>query len=749
MDKILSYAMFGFSVVTLVLAINVLRSSGKNHKGNFLFIGLALSSSLWGVCFGFIPVQKSADIAYLLRIIGLAVMFSYMVFVSFFIASLSCIDNVIARVVKLFSLSCVFLYPFSIQRKNVNFINSSFGMSYIFEDKIINTLYISYCFIVAAALFYFEMNMCFNKKRKWIQVMGRRFIYCEIVIFIGTILDTILPLLGVSAFPGSSLTQSFGVLMIYFAFLFYKSNNISIDNMTEFVYYSFEEPLLIYNENEKLKVINKAAMEYFGIHPEYEDITLDQLFYVDKNILQTVEGIIKIDADCIMKPSHCRLCINRVLDKYKDIKGYIVIVDDFTDKVKVFEELEEAKRKADIANKAKSDFLTRMSHEIRTPLNTIIGMDEMVLRETNNKKVAEYGKHIKKAGEVLLAIIKDILDISKLEKGKLKLIEDEYNIMDILNDSIDMLYLFGNEKGIEVKVSIADNLPVVLYGDRLRIRQIVLNVSSNAMKYTQAGMVKFSVNYKKVDENNVKLSIEIEDTGRGIHKEDIDKLFVPYEHFDENENQTIEGTGLGLPIANDLVKLMGGNIEVKSQYGKGSKFIINILQKVVRWEEDGIKEEGPEQKNQGRTFIAPDARVLVVDDMPANLLVANELLKRTQIKVDMAKRGADCLKMIEKKSYQIIFLDHMMPEMDGIELLKRIREFKDNPNSSVPIIVMTANAVLGSREMYLDAGFTDYISKPVYYEELERLITKYLPDGMYTYIDTDNQESGKGAVIVD
>ncbi len=338
-------------------------------------------------------------------------------------------------------------------------------------------------------------------------------------------------------------------------------------------------------------------------------------------------------------------------------------MDDFTDKVKVFEELEEAKRKADIANKAKSDFLTRMSHEIRTPLNTIIGMDEMVLRETNNKKVAEYGKHIKKAGEVLLAIIKDILDISKLEKGKLKLIEDEYNIMDILNDSIDMLYLFGNEKGIEVKVSIADNLPVVLYGDRLRIRQIVLNVSSNAMKYTQAGMVKFSVNYKKVDENNVKLSIEIEDTGRGIHKEDIDKLFVPYEHFDENENQTIEGTGLGLPIANDLVKLMGGNIEVKSQYGKGSKFIINILQKVVRWEEDGIKEEGPEQKNQGRTFIAPDARVLVVDDMPANLLVANELLKRTQIKVDMAKRGADCLKMIEKKSYQIIFLDHMMPEI--------------------------------------------------------------------------------------
>ena len=253
----------------------------------------------------------------------------------------------------------------------------------------------------------------------------------------------------------------------------------------------------------------------------------------------------------------------------------------------------------------------------------------------------------------------------------------------------------------------------------------------------------------RVDENNVKLSIEIEDTGRGIHKEDIDKLFVPYEHFDENENQTIEGTGLGLPIANDLVKLMGGNIEVKSQYGKGSKFIINILQKVVRWEEDGIKEEGLEQKNQGRTFIAPDARVLVVDDMPANLLVANELLKRTQIKVDMAKRGADCLKMIEKKSYQIIFLDHMMPEMDGIELLKRIREFKDNPNSSVPIIVMTANAVLGSREMYLDAGFTDYISKPVYYEELERLITKYLPDGMYTYIDTDNQESGKGAVIVD
>ena len=618
----------------------------------------------------------------------------------------------------------------------MEFIDSSFGMSYIFEDKIINTLYVSYCFVVAVILFYFEMHMYFNKKRKWIRVMGRRFIYCEIVIFIGTILDTVLPLLGISAFPGSSLTQSFGVLMIYFAFLFYKSNNISIDNMTEFVYYSFEEPLLIYDENEKLKIINKNAVEYFGIHPECEDISLDQLFYVNKNILQTVEGIIKIDADCIMKPAHCRLCINRVLNKYKDVKGYIVIVDDFTDKVKIFEELEEAKRKADIANKAKSDFLTRMSHEIRTPLNTIIGMDEMVLKETNNKKVAEYGKYIKKAGEVLLAIIKDILDISKLEKGKLKLVEDEYNLMDILNESIDMLYLLGDEKGIGVKVNIEDNLPAVLYGDRLRIRQIILNVSNNAIKYTQDGTVKFSVAYKKLDEKNIKLSIIIEDTGRGIHKEDIDKLFMPYEHIDEEENQTIEGTGLGLPIAHDLVKLMGGNIEVESKYGQGSKFTINILQKVVRWEETGIK-KSTEDKEKCGTFVAPDVRILVVDDMPANLLVTSELLKCTKIKVDMAKRGTDCLKMIEKKSYQIIFLDHMMPEMDGMELLRRIRELKDNPNSSVPIIVMTANAVLGSREMYLNAGFTDYISKPVYYEELERLIIKYLPDDMYTYVYAD------------
>lgn len=736
MDKVLSYLMFGFAVVTIVLAINILRSAGSNYKDNFLFVGLALSSSIWSVGFGFIPVQESEEIAYILRCIGMAGMFSYLVFVTFFLSSMSGVDNVIARVVKFFSLFCVFLYPFLIHRKNVEFIDSSFGMSYIFEDKIINTLYVSYCFVVAVILFYFEMHMYFNKKRKWIRVMGRRFIYCEIVIFIGTILDTVLPLLGISAFPGSSLTQSFGVLMIYFAFLFYKSNNISIDNMTEFVYYSFEEPLLIYDENEKLKIINKNAVEYFGIHPECEDISLDQLFYVNKNILQTVEGIIKIDADCIMKPAHCRLCINRVLNKYKDVKGYIVIVDDFTDKVKIFEELEEAKRKADIANKAKSDFLTRMSHEIRTPLNTIIGMDEMVLKETNNKKVAEYGKYIKKAGEVLLAIIKDILDISKLEKGKLKLVEDEYNLMDILNESIDMLYLLGDEKGIGVKVNIEDNLPAVLYGDRLRIRQIILNVSNNAIKYTQDGTVKFSVAYKKLDEKNIKLSIIIEDTGRGIHKEDIDKLFMPYEHIDEEENQTIEGTGLGLPIAHDLVKLMGGNIEVESKYGQGSKFTINILQKVVRWEETGIK-KSTEDKEKCGTFVAPDVRILVVDDMPANLLVTSELLKCTKIKVDMAKRGTDCLKMIEKKSYQIIFLDHMMPEMDGMELLRRIRELKDNPNSSVPIIVMTANAVLGSREMYLNAGFTDYISKPVYYEELERLIIKYLPDDMYTYVYAD------------
>lgn len=734
MDRFLSYVMYGFAILTFIIALSVLDKGEWNCKENRLFAGIAFGSSVWSFGFGLLLVQSSVNTAYFLRCIGMVGTFAYLVFATFLIVYICNIDNIIVRVIKWFTLSCIILYPFLMQKKNTTFAMSPYGMSYTFCNGIWNDLYITYCIVVALSMLYIVIYMYRKKKRKWMHIMSKRLIFCEIVIIFGMSLDTILPVFGIGAFPGSSISQSFGTLLLYQTFLFFKRNCININNMSKFVYYSLETPVLIYDEDEKLRIVNKSAIQYFNLPDECEDIKLDTLFSLDKDVLSSEGNIIKVDANCKIKHANCRLGINKILDKYKEVQGYIIIVDDLTDKINVIEELEDARMRADVANKAKSDFLARMSHEIRSPLNGVIGMNEMILRETEDPKILEYGNFIKKSSDTLLALVKDILDISKLEEGKLRLIDDEYELEDVLRDSINMLTLLGEDKGLEIKTNISANLPIALYGDRLRIKQVITNLSSNAVKYTEKGKVVFSVSHRRIDDEHAEIIFQMEDTGRGILKEDMDKLFAPYERLDEKKNQNIEGHGLGLAITKDLVKLMDGRMDVESTYGVGSKFTICVIQKVVKWKDDSVYNEDSGKDGVKNSFIAPDARILVVDDMPSNLFVVQELLKRTQIKVDLAKRGTDCLKMIEKKQYQIIFLDHMMPEMDGIELLGKIKERKNNPNSKVPIISMTANAVVGSKEMYLDAGFTDYISKPIDYKGLENMILKYLSEDLYTVV---------------
>ena len=396
-------------------------------------------------------------------------------------------------------------------------------------------------------------------------------------------------------------------------------------------------------------------------------------------------------------------------------------------------ESQKEKLSAEAASQAKSSFLANMSHEIRTPINAIIGMNEMILRESRERRILRYADNIKNASKSLLALINDILDFSKVESGKMEIINANYQTSSLLNDLVNMIQPRAVEKGLELKLDIDEQIPSELYGDEVRIRQIVTNLLTNAVKYTKEGSVTLKVRCTRLPEkDNVRLDVAVVDTGIGIKKEDQEKLFSTFQRVDQEANRGIEGTGLGLALSKQLLELMHSKLLVDSEYGRGSAFFFGLVQKIVEDTPIGdykslYERTGREASRYQESFQAPDARILVVDDTRMNLEVCKGLLKKTRIQVDTADSGLECLNMIMKKEYHMIFLDHKMPNMDGVQCLERMRQMDNNPNANTKVIALTANAVSGAREFYLSRGFDDYLSKPIQGEKLEQLLCQYLP----------------------
>ena len=393
-------------------------------------------------------------------------------------------------------------------------------------------------------------------------------------------------------------------------------------------------------------------------------------------------------------------------------------------------EAEEAKKKAERASQFKTNFLTNMSHEIRTPINAVLGMNEMILRESSEMNILEYAGNIQTAGAGLLSLINDILDISKIESGKMELVFAEYSLFQLLRDCYNMMDAQMKAKNLEFVVENESMIPDALYGDELRIRQVIFNLLTNACKYTKEGKVILRVKHRVISKMEISLVIAVEDTGIGVAEEDQKYLFDTFERFDVERNRNIEGAGLGLSITRDLVKLMDGDIGLISTLNEGSLFYVEIPQRVVKNEPMGNFYERYEYildvKKYTQEWQAKEGRILVVDDVEVNLIVVESLLKNTRVQVDTAKSGAECLEKAAKKEYHMILLDHMMPEMDGIESLHKLK-LQKGPNRNTPVIVSTANAVSGAAEEYLRAGFADYLMKPATGKELEAMVLKYLP----------------------
>ncbi len=498
---------------------------------------------------------------------------------------------------------------------------------------------------------------------------------------------------------------------------------------------SMDDCVITLNEYREVLSYNDAAVQIFPEIAQHRKIENVELFPLDLFDPEN-KGTFTIGV------KHYEGHVRILQDADQEVRGYAILIVDMTDTYEYINKVTQMRENAEKANRAKSDFLANMSHEIRTPMNAIVGLSELVIEESISQKVYEYACDIKSAAINLLAIINDILDLSKVEAGKMKLVEDNYYLQILLQDIDNLVRIAAMQKGLQMKLDIDETLPCRLYGDEGRIRQILINLLNNAVKFTKKGYVFLGVKGEYKEENYLELIFIVEDTGIGIKEEDMKYIFDAFEQVDMRKNRSSEGSGLGLAITKSLVKMMDGSVQLESEYGKGTRFTVTIRQKIT----DGRSmKEAPVtrqslQKNEERKFRCRDYHVLVVDDNAVNRKVAKKMIESYGISVDEADSGKAAITLSGEKKYDMIFMDHMMPEMDGVEAAKIILE-SSGPKDAPVMIALTANAIQGAREMYISNGFCDFISKPFEKVQLNVVLNQWIPENKKEYYDKEEKEN--------
>lgn len=481
---------------------------------------------------------------------------------------------------------------------------------------------------------------------------------------------------------------------------------------------SLEDGLIVVDEYDNVAYVNDRAI---AVIPRIKNAAGKRLTDIvnDLDIKSQSKEVIKSDE---------RSYVVRIQDLFQGqlYRGRLFVLADITESLKYTEQIKMERDRADQANAAKSQFLSNMSHEIRTPMNAVVGMTDILLRNNHSEEDTTYLEIIKSSGNALIDIINDILDFSKIESGKMEIVNSEYAPLSMINDLKMIFSTRIGEKPIRMIYEIDEKLPAKLYGDAVRLRQILINLVNNAIKFTDSGYVKLKIDVENSESDLANLKVSVQDSGQGIKEEDISKIFASFTQVNSQKNHAKEGTGLGLAISKQLVELMGGNIGVESVYGEGTTFYFNISQKVV----DATYAKDVVIKNEDKAveyFEASKAQVLLVEDNVINVKVAQGLLSTLKLNIDVAENGLVATEKVKEKQYDIILMDHIMPVMNGIEASKAIREMEGEYYRRVPIIALTANAITGAKEEYLEAGMNDFVSKPIRIAEMLKVLKKWLP----------------------
>ena len=732
-SHIFSIILLSFGAAAMYLGISAFRKQFRDYAGNVLLGVLCVSSSLWSYGFGILFLTTSTEIAYWGRTIGMLGVFGYMIVVQILVGVLVDIPKLEYYCFCGFAMLGIFIYFPTVSRNVTTYYMDDWGMTYTFMPGITNNIYTIYAVIFAINMIISIHNMFKYSKDKRSKVTGYRMMVTLVIVILGMILDTIMPMFGFSAIPGSSISQFLGLLVVFYAIVDYNGTRITDRNMSQYVYASFAEPVLVLDTKGMLKLMNKAAEKLLpNLNQEIDN---SRLHICD--LLEVRLDHLYFDGDNRLDNSHVRnsyipvqIQTNKIRDKYGDLIGYILTIKDMTDITEAFVSLREAKALAEANNLAKSAFLANMSHEIRTPLNAIVGFSELLLKGDMTAEEKDHVEDIRNSSHNLLAIINDILDISKIESGKMELNEEPYNIGEVIKDAYLITDTIAKKKGLEFSAQIDEAIPSKLFGDPVRIRGILVNILNNAVKYTPSGSVALKCGYCKKEDDVITLSFAISDSGIGIKEEDIPKLFENFLRIDKEKNSGIEGTGLGLAIVKGFLDLMGGDISVKSVYGQGSTFEIIIPQRII--DESPI---GTIITNNGNGAVKssigdvkyPGLKVLAVDDNSVNLKVVSHILANYEIDVSTAKSGPEAIELCRRNNFDIILMDQMMPGMDGVEAMNQIRQLSEYyaHNGDCAIVALTANAILGVRDELIGQGFDNYLSKPIEFNKLEEVLNLY------------------------
>lgn len=597
-----------------------------------------------------------------------------------------------------------------------------FGKYLIFEVKNFTYLYYVHlviCYlmvlITVCMLLYGIYNASLYYRKKYTGVLV---IFVLLIVSDGICVLLHLPLNISIVFYGAM-----SIAIYYFA-LFYIPGEL-VNKVQTLMMDRLDTGIIFFDENGKCIYSNASMWNQLGREKNTEKAEQKFNVYIERSKLLDGEYS-KWDEEHVVngETRFFEVACLRLYDKADNYVGSYFSMLDRTEQVNFYNRKIEMEKES---NRAKSAFLSKVSHEIRTPVNSIYGMNEMIIRECNDSAILQYADQIKSATDTLIGLINDILDFSKIEAGKMDIVDREYNIKKILKNVCNMTKVRTKEKNLEFCLEVGDGIPSVLIGDDVRIEQVLMNLLSNAVKYTNEGSVTLKLGWTGNSEKGT-VDIYVTDTGIGIKNDDIPKLFKEFERIEETRNHSIQGTGLGLNITTNLLSRMKSRLEVESEYGAGTTFYCHIPQLVVN--DTPLKfglgdTEDVEKSDYRPVFTSPDSSILIVDDNRLNRVVFRNLLKATRVKVYEAGSGAECLDMIKKQHFDIVFMDYMMPEMDGVMTFRKMKETEHMCKES-PVIMLTANAVQGAMEEYLEQGFADFLSKPIIPEKLEKMIIKYL-----------------------